>query len=177
MNRSGIVCFLLAWLCMAQAWAEKSVPQFRQPAYISNAYFADQLRESTAGQMQPRAILRALRASSSGPLGHLVLDLIPVKPGRHHLRVDVLNQQGEKAGEFSFPEMVVLQRGELPLYTASVPISGQFAAGVWFFKIYDQVDHGTWYALDTLAILVSATAQDAARVGAQPRQQQGGENE
>ncbi|WP_193771436.1 hypothetical protein, partial [Candidatus Magnetaquicoccus inordinatus] len=102
---------------------------------------------------------------------------ILVKPGRHQLRVELFTQQGDKAGTLHFPEIAAVQQGTAPLYTASVPIKGRFTTGLWFFKIQDQIDHGTWYALDTLAIMVLQATPETKQNKAQPRQHHGEEDE
>lgn len=127
---------------------------FRQPAYITNAYFADQVVEGENGAVQPLSAVKALRRRASGPLGYLILDLMLTTPGVHTLRVDILNQRGDKVDTISYPPLKAAKQGDLPLYTAASPITGNFSAGLWFFKIFDQVNNGTWYALDTLGVVV-----------------------
>ena len=161
--------------CTVPLWAQSPVPLLRQPAYISNGYFAEQLQSKEQKGLQAKSVAKNLRNRPDGALGYLVVDLMLLKPGRHQMRVDVLNQHGDKAGELPFPEMAPVTAGKVPLYTAAVPIAGRFTEGLWFFKILDQVDHGTWYALATLAITV--LEGEPSKKEAQPRQQPGGENE
>ncbi|MBF0096994.1 MAG: hypothetical protein HQM04_10535 [Magnetococcales bacterium] len=177
MSRRCAVQFLALLLSFASVplWAQSVLPPLRQPAYVSNGYFAEQLQQNEPKTPQAQSVVKSLRNRSSGTLGYLLVDLMLLKPGQHQLRVDVLNQQGDKAGELPFPEMAPVTAGRLPLYTAAVPIAGRFTEGLWFFKILDQVDHGTWYALATLAITVLEA--EPPKNEAQPRRQPGGENE
>ncbi|MBF0401511.1 MAG: hypothetical protein HQL90_12185 [Magnetococcales bacterium] len=131
---------------------------FRQPAYITNAYFSDHITAGEDGAVRPLSVVKALRNHPTEPLGHLILDLMLVTPGLHHLRVDILNQQGNKVGGLHYPPVQSVKQGDLPLYTAASPITGNFSAGLWFFKVFDQVNNGTWYALDTFSIVVLDTA-------------------
>ncbi|MBF0462387.1 MAG: hypothetical protein HQL87_13460 [Magnetococcales bacterium] len=145
---------ILAQAGLAQAGTPQAPFAFLKPAYITNAYFSDQVTEGENGAVRPHSAVKALRNRASGPLGYLILDLILVKPGEHTLRLDIINQQGEKVGESGYPLIKMSKQGELPLYTAATPLSGKFSAGLWFFKIWDQVAHGTWYRLGVFSIMV-----------------------
>ncbi len=176
-RRCSVALFaLLLFFGSATLWAAPTaLPSLRQPAYVSNGYFAEQLQHNAQKSLQAQSVVKSLRNRPAGALGYLIVDLMLLKPGRHQLRVEVLNQQGNKVGELPFPEMEPVTAGRLPLYTAAVPIAGRFTEGLWFFKILDQVDHGTWYALATLAITVLEA--EPLPKEAQPRRQPGGENE
>ena len=129
-------------------------PQPRPPAYLSNAYFSDAVNETTDGVIRPLSVVKALRNQPSGRLGYLILDMVLVRRGRHTFRVEISNQQRQTVGTLNYPSVKTAKQGALPLYTAASPISGHFSAGLWFFKVLDQVDNGTWNALGTLAVVV-----------------------
>lgn len=139
-----------------QAKKEGASP-FRQSVYITNAYFSDQVAEGKEGTIQPLSVVKALQNRPSGPLGYLILDLMLVTPGTHTFRIDILDQQSKRVDTLHYPPIHATQQGKLPLYTATNPILGHFPAGLWFFKIFNQINYGTWRALDTLSIVVLET--------------------
>lgn len=134
---------------------------FRQPVYITNAYFSDQIAEGKEGAIQPLSVVKALKNRPSGPLGYLILDLMLVTPGTHTLRIDIINQQGKQVDTLRYPPITTAKQDAFPLYTATNPISGTYSAGLWFFKLFDQINNGTWYAVDTFSIVVLDTEQAA----------------
>ncbi|MEO5364464.1 MAG: hypothetical protein H7838_12690 [Magnetococcus sp. DMHC-8] len=147
---AGLV-IVLGWLWSLPGTA---APAFRQPAYITNAYFSDQVAEDDEGGVRPLSMVKVLHNQPSGLLGYLILDLLLIKPGVHAFRVEIISQQGDKVGEMAYPAVPTFKAGTLPLYTAAMPISGHFSPGLWFFKVFDRINNGTWYALDTFSIMV-----------------------
>ncbi|MEO5350677.1 MAG: hypothetical protein H7836_13695 [Magnetococcus sp. YQC-3] len=148
-----LVCLTVA-LGMLLATPVQAATAFRQPAYITNAYFSDQISEQADGSIRPMSAVKALRNRPSGLLGYLILDLMLVKRGAHSFRVEIINQQGEKVGELTYPPVEAPTEGSVPLYTIATPITGLFSPGLWFFKVFDRLNNGTWSALDTFGVMV-----------------------
>ena len=148
-----LACLTVA-LGMLLATSVQANASFRQPAYMTNAYFSDQISEQADGSVRPMSAVKALRNHPSGLLGYLILDLMLVKQGAHSFRVEIIDQQGEKVGELTYPPVQAPKEGSVPLYTIATPITGLFSPGLWFFKVFDQLNSGTWYALDTFGVMV-----------------------
>ncbi len=155
--RSGQLRFLLLFLSIlpflgihASAWAGK----YRQPAYISNAYFSDKMAEQGGETIQPLAVVKALRTRPTGVVGYFILDLILAHKGTHHFKVNIINQDGEKITDLVYAPVKSTQAETLPLYTAAGAISGEFSPGLWFFKVYDRVGNGNWQPLGAFSIML-----------------------
>lgn len=148
-----LLCLTVA-LGMLLATSAQASASFRQPAYITNAYFSDQISEQADGSIRPVSAVKALRNHPSGLLGYLILDLMLVKRGAHSFRVEIIDQQGEKVGDLTYPPVEAATEGNVPLYTIATPITGFFSPGLWFFKVFDRLNNGTWYALDTFGAMV-----------------------
>lgn len=127
---------------------------YRQPAYITNAYFSDKITEEENEVLRPLAVVKAFRSRSSGVVGYFILDLVLVKRGVHHFKVDIMNPGGKKVTDLVYSPVQLSKEGDLPLYTAAGSISGNFPPGIWFFKVFDRVNNGTWSALGTFSIMI-----------------------
>ena len=146
--------FFLFFVGLISSGLLHAASSFRQPAYITNAYFSDKMTEEENELLRPLAVVKALRSRTSGVVGYLVLDLLLVDQGEHHFKVNILNPQGEKVTDLVYPPVHVSKQGDLPLYTAAGAVSGSFYPGIWFFKVFDQVDSNNWSALGTFSIMV-----------------------
>lgn len=149
----GICLILLVTCLLSPRWAQ-AAPNFRQPAYITNAYFSDKIEEEENKGVRPLAVVKALRSRSSGVLGYLILDLVLIKEGLHHFKVSIINPQGDKVTDLTYPPVEKKGGTPYPLYTAAAAASGNFPPGIWFFKVWDRVNDGTWFALDTFSVMV-----------------------
>ena len=150
---SGMSSFLI-FVSLVSSGLLDAAPSYRQPAYITNAYFSDKMTEEENELLRPLAVVKALRSRTSGVVGYLVLDLLLIEQGEHHFKVNILNPQGDKVTDLVYPPVRVSKPGDLPLYTAAGAVSGSFYPGVWFFKVFDQVDSDHWVALGTFSIMV-----------------------
>ncbi|MBF0428737.1 MAG: hypothetical protein HQL94_07415 [Magnetococcales bacterium] len=131
---------------------------FRQPAYISNAYFSDKMAQK--GELaQPLSVIKALQLQSNGVLGYFMLDLILTESGTHHFKVDILNQDGDHSAEMVFPPVQVQKSDDLPMYTAAGTIAGSLGPGLCFFKVYDRLDKGPWEMLGVFGILITPSGK------------------
>ncbi|MBF0272547.1 MAG: hypothetical protein HQL98_10855 [Magnetococcales bacterium] len=159
---SGLgMMWILAWAWLwptgeAQASVAKS---YRQPAYISNAYFSDKMIRK-GENMQPMSVVKALRAGSDKVAGYFVLDLVLISNGTHHVKVDILDQAGNLATRLDYPPIKAAKEDHLPMYTAVGTIGGKLPPGLWFFKVFDQLDKKGWETLGTQAILVVAPSKE-----------------
>ncbi|NGZ06343.1 MAG: hypothetical protein G8237_08295 [Magnetococcales bacterium] len=142
---------------MTSSFAESATKprtrSYRQPAYIANGYFSDKMVQKGEA-MQPASVVKALRSGSQGVSGFFVLDLVLVVGGEHHFKVDILDQEGNLTTRLDYPPIQVTRDEPLPMYAAVGTISGKMAPGLWFFKVYDQLDRKVWKPLGTHAILV-----------------------
>ncbi|MBF0191496.1 MAG: hypothetical protein HQL99_10235 [Magnetococcales bacterium] len=154
----GVMGILLCgvWFLCSSGRAEAALSKsYRQPAYISNAYFSDKMVQK-GETMQPMSVVKALRAGSDGVAGYFVLDLVLTSSGTHHFKVDILDQEGNLATRLDYPPVQAVREDHLPMYTAVGTIGGKLAPGLWFFKVFDQLDKKGWETLGTLGILVVA---------------------
>ena len=142
--------FLVGLLWIA---APAAAGKYRQPAYISNAYFSDKMSEE-GDVVRPRSVAKALRARTTGVVGYFILDLVLTTQGTHLFKVNIINNAGEKTTDLIYAPVSAPPGEELPLYTAAGAISGEFAPGIWFFKVYDRVDDGLWHHLGAFSIMI-----------------------
>ncbi|MBF0628515.1 MAG: hypothetical protein HQL91_09900 [Magnetococcales bacterium] len=144
-------CLLVLDPVLARAKAPKS---YRQPAYIANAYFSDRMTQKGEGAMQPMSVVKSLRAGSEGVAGYFVLDLVLTASGTHHFKVDILDQEGTVATRLDYPPVKASREEQFPLYAAVGTLSGKLAPGLWFLKVYDQLDKHGWEHLGIFGIQV-----------------------
>lgn len=152
LGRPWPALLLLAMLLLMASTSQAA--KYRQPAYITNTYFSDKIVEDDDGVIRPLSVVKALRHRSSGVVGYLILDLMLVKRGVHRFKVDIITPRGKKISELAFAPVQHTKRGDNPIYTAAGAVSGNFAPGVWFFKVFDRVNNGNWVALATLSITI-----------------------
>jgi hypothetical protein len=155
---AALITALLLSATLVQAKSpEKNV--YRQPAYISNAYFSDKIAKE--GELiQPLTIMKALQTRSSGEIGYFILDLILTHPGRHEFKVNILDKSGKKVMDLTYPQVEASKDNIYPLYTAVGSISGKVHPGLWFFKVYDRVNKGMWHRLGIFAITILASEKE-----------------
>ncbi len=132
----------------------QATSRYRQPAYISNAYFSDEIAKD-GEQIQPLTVIKSLHTRDSGEVGYFILDLVLTHPGRHEFKVNILNKSGNKVMELTFPKVKAPKKSRLPLYTAVGSISGKVYPGLWFFKVYDRVNSSMWHRIGVFAITIA----------------------
>lgn len=147
---TGATLLICLFSSPATAQANNS---YRQPAYVSNAYFSEKMAEKDS-QIQPLSVVKALQTRSSGVVGYFILDLILTQPGNHEFKVNIINKTGQKITDLTYPMIAAPQTGSFPLYTAVGSISGEVYPGIWFFKVYDRVNGTAWQNLGTFAIMI-----------------------
>lgn len=160
MIRSTAIRIGLAWLLGIGTWLTSDMvmaKSFRQSAYIANAYFSDRMVQK-GETMQPMSVVKTLRTNTNGMAGYFVLDLVLTVRGEHHFKVDVLDQDGKVVTRLDYPPVKVAKEDHLPMYTAAGAITGKFTPGLWFFKVYDQLDRKKWEHLGTFGVLVALPA-------------------
>ncbi|MBF0380576.1 MAG: hypothetical protein HQL69_06135 [Magnetococcales bacterium] len=151
-------CFLLLATIfspiLAQAKSSKT-NIYRQPAYISNAYFSDKVAK--VGELiQPLTVIKSIQSKSSGEVGYFIMDLILTHDGRHEFKVNILNKSGKKVSELNYPKVKAPKDSPYPLFTAVGSISNNIPLdGLFFFKVYDRVNGGVWHRLGIFAISIS----------------------
>ncbi len=153
-NRPPWLLFFFSLLPLLAVPETALAGKYRQPAYISNAYFSDKMAEQGGETIQPMAVVKALRTRPTGVVGYFILDLILAHKGTHHLKVNIINQDGDKITDLVYAPVASPKDETLPLYTAAGAISGDFSPGLWFFKVYDRVDRGNWQPLGAFSIML-----------------------
>ncbi len=143
--------FLLICLLPGLLFAQKTT--YRQPAYINNAYFSDKISQK-GDNVQPLSVVKAFQTRSTGILGYFILDLVLTANGTHHFKVKILDQNGAQTTELVYPSVKVTPKDQLPMYTAAGTISGDLEPGLWFFKVYDQVNKKQTTLLGTFSIII-----------------------
>ena len=139
--------FLVGLLWIA---APAAAGKYRQPAYISNAYFSDKMSEE-GDVVRPRSVAKALRARTTGVVGYFILDLVLTTQGTHLFKVNIINNAGEKTTDLIYAPVSAPPGEELPLYTAAGAISGEFAGLHRFTDMFgllsDECRFGEYYLL------------------------------
>ncbi|MBF0446427.1 MAG: hypothetical protein HQL68_12645 [Magnetococcales bacterium] len=145
-----LICLLLSPI-LAQAKGVNS-STYRQPAYISNAYFSDKVAK--VGELiQPLTVIKSLQNRKKGEVGYFIMDLTLTHNGHHEFKVNILNKSGDKVSELNYPKVKTPKDSPYPLFTAVGSISNSIPADeLWFFKVYDRVNGGIWHRLGTFAI-------------------------
>ncbi|MBF0125890.1 MAG: hypothetical protein HQM02_01635 [Magnetococcales bacterium] len=147
------------WIALAAGPGAAQPKVYRQPAYITNAYFSDKMSQK-GETVHPLSVVKALQIRSNGVLGYFVLDLVLTAGGMHRFKVDILDQTGKAATALQFPPVQVQKKDLLPVYTAAGAISSELDSGLWFFKVYDQVNKGDWNLLGTFSVMVMDPRKD-----------------
>ncbi|MBF0347898.1 MAG: hypothetical protein HQL81_09525 [Magnetococcales bacterium] len=153
------------WMVSASGNEKASL---RQPAYISNAYFSDKMVEQ-GDAVQPTSVVKSLQPRSQGVAGYFILDLVLTSTGSHHFKVNIIDHKGDKITDLDFPPVQANKDDTLPLYTAAGGLSGAFFPGLWFFKVYDQLDGGLWDHLGTFSIMMITPEAEKKAEAAQPK--------
>ncbi|MES9877604.1 MAG: hypothetical protein ABW162_03975 [Candidatus Sedimenticola sp. PURPLELP] len=141
-----IVVLLLIGLLipsLAAAW------KYRQPAYISNAYFCNE-PQKVDGFVQPDRVFNKLKANDPLVVAHLVLNMVAGK-GQHVIEVDILNSHGKIFDTMKFQPVEAVKDNWT--YTATGRFGGALPSGGLFFKIYNRHDNGARVELDTLRLM------------------------
>ncbi|MEO5347314.1 MAG: hypothetical protein H7834_13200 [Magnetococcus sp. YQC-9] len=160
MNRFWLLRIGLAGWIGIGSWGlggESFAASYRQSAYIANAYFSDRMVQK-GETMQPMSVVKTMRATTGGMAGYFVLDLVLTVYGEHHFKVDILDQDGQVATRLDYPPVKASKEDPLPMYTAAGAVTGKFAPGIWFFKVYDQLNRKKWEHLGTFGVLVTPPA-------------------
>jgi hypothetical protein len=149
-----LICLLLSPI-LAQAKPVKN-SGYRQPAYISNAYFSDKVAK--VGELiQPLTVIKALQNRKVGEVGYFIMDLTLTHNGHHEFKVNILDKSGKKVSELNYPKVQAPTDSPYPLFTAVGSISNNIPTDeLWFFKVYDRVNKGIWHRLGIFAISISA---------------------
>ena len=143
-HRLALALILLFALLSSASWAQR----YRQPAYVTNAYFTNRLIQQ-GDYLRPEHIINVIRAEFEQTKGHFVLELIADK-GTHVFSIDLLDRQGKKFGSRLFPETVADKHD----FSVSVNLAygGKLPVGGIFFKVYDQHNGGNKVGLGTFRV-------------------------
>ncbi|MBF0383335.1 MAG: hypothetical protein HQL69_20135 [Magnetococcales bacterium] len=155
---AALTCLTIMLGLFLSSGPAQAKSSYRQPAYVSNAYFSEKMTERDS-QIQPLAVVKALQTRTSGVVGYFILDLILTHPGKHEFKVNIINRSGEKITDLSYPMISAPKNGSFPLYTAVGSISGEVYPGIWFFKVYDRVNGTAWQNIGTFAIMILDQAE------------------
>lgn len=125
--------------------------RYRQPAYITNVYFANQ-PERVDGFVQPDRVFNKLKAKDPNVVAYLVLNLVSDK-GVHEVDIEILDRDGKRFDQLKFAP-VTADRDDWS-YTATGRFGGELPEGGIFFKIWDRLDKGERVNIGTFRLMTA----------------------
>jgi len=147
-HKHVIIFRIIALLILFSASVVKA-DRYRQPAYVTNAYFTDNLI-SEGNQSKPNHIVNVVRSHYKDTRGYLVLDLI-IDKGTHFISIDILDSEGRKFESYDFPRAVA-DKNDFIL-SLNLHYGGDLPDGGIFFKLYDKFENKGKTVLGTFRIL------------------------
>ena len=132
-NKRKVIFWIITLLMLSSTSVVKA-DRYRQPAYVTNAYFTDNLI-SEGNQSKPNHIVNVVRAGFKDTRGYLVLDLI-IDKGTHFISIDLLDSEGKKFESHDFPRAVA-DKNDFML-SLNLHYGGDLPDGGIFFKLYDK---------------------------------------
>lgn len=146
--RKILATILLGLLISSLALAGK----YRQPGYITNAYFCNNVKRSQ-GFIQPDRVFNKLKAGDSELSARIVLNLI-VDKGVHKLEIDILDKNGDLIDGLKFDQ--VQAASDNWTYTATGRFGGALPEGGVFFKVFDRHNGDKRVTLGTFRVLTAS---------------------
>ncbi|MCW8964725.1 MAG: hypothetical protein OQL16_13095 [Gammaproteobacteria bacterium] len=143
------VVISLITLTVQLPYQEANAGRYRQPAYVTNAYFTNNLIASNK-HSRPDRIINVLRAGYPGLRGHLIINLIADK-GTHHISIDLLDRAGRVFESHDFPPALA-GRDDF-IVSLHLNYGGDLPAGGIFFKLYDGFETRDKTVIGTFRIL------------------------
>ena len=125
--------------------------RFRQPIYITNAYFCNELKNND-GNLQPDRVFNVMKANEEKLRAAFVMNLVADK-GTHSLEVDLMNNKAEKIDTIKLQPVEASENDFA--YTAVAMFGGSMPLGGVFFKIYDAVDGGRRRPVGTVRLMTA----------------------
>lgn len=146
LRKSVFICLLIL-LLPSLAGAGK----YRQAAYITNLYFADQI-VSERTSVQPERVFNQLKAGEPAVAAYLVLNLL-LDRGEHQLEVDIMDREGTLFDKLEFDNVQADQDDWR--YAATGRFGGELPEGGIFFRIYDSHDGGAKAVIGTVRLMTA----------------------
>ncbi|ABK43442.1 Sporulation domain protein [Magnetococcus marinus MC-1] len=135
----------------------RSIAQ-EQPAFITNAYFADKL-DVQENQVKPNALVSVLPASNPSMVGYFVMDVLLASKGKHLFEIDIIDEQRRKVADMAYD--AVLAEDTEHIYTVVGSVAGAFPPGWLYFKVYDRFNGGPRIHISTFSIMARLNTADA----------------
>lgn len=148
-RRFFTVFILLVTLAVQLPCQEANAGRYRQPAYVTNAYFTNYL-VSTNKHTRTDRVINVIRAGYPDMLGNLVIDLITDK-GTHHISIEILDRSGEVFESHDF-QPALASRDNF-IISLNFNYGGDFPSGGIFFKLYDKFESRDKTVIGTFRIL------------------------
>nr|CRH06883.1 conserved exported protein of unknown function [Include 3 repeat domains involving in sporulation and cell division in some model bacteria] [Candidatus Magnetococcus massalia] len=147
-------CMMLVWPITVQT------KENGQPAFITNAYFADKL-EVEDQLVKPGKLVNVLPARNPSMVGYFVMDALLARTGEHVFEIEIVDGKRKKVAEMSFDPVESQDREHV--YTVVGSVAGAFPPGWLYFKVYDRHENGPRIHISTFSIM----AQEQSAAGSQ----------
>jgi len=120
-------------LAFVMVTADSEAGRYRQPAYVTNAYFTNEIVQPRDNP-QPDKIINIIRAANEQVKGYLVIDLLADK-GTHEIEIGMLDVRGIKFDGHTFDPALAATDN----FTISITMAfgGNLPRRGIFFKVYD----------------------------------------
>lgn len=122
--------------------------KYRQPAYVTNAYFTNRLVQQS-GTTRPDHIISTIRSEFSFSRGHFVVDLLADK-GRHQIEIQMLDTDGKVFDKHALEG--TLAEKDNSLISINLVYGADLPDGGIFLKIIDQHEGKPAVTLGTFRI-------------------------
>lgn len=144
----------LALLCLsALLWPGAGLAgKFRQPAYITNLYFSDQLAAAESASPGPN-IFNKLKAGDDDVSAYLLLDMV-VDSGEHHVEIEILDSEGRLFDKLEFEPVLAAQDNWRFMGTGR--FGGALPDGGLFFRVYDSHEGNAKAMIGTFRLMTGA---------------------
>ncbi|MEG3639711.1 SPOR domain-containing protein [Magnetococcus sp. PR-3] len=142
----------------------KSMAQ-EQPAFITNAYFADKL-EVKDDLVKPNTLVSVLPAQNPGMVGYFVMDVLLAQKGKHMFEIDIVDGNRRKVADMAYDPVQAMDTEHI--YTVVGSVAGSFPPGWLYFKVYDRFNGGPRIHISTFSIMAQLSRGASAAVASAP---------
>lgn len=123
--------------------------KYRQPAYVTNAYFTNRITNNE-GRIKPDTIINVIRAGHENTHGNMVLDLLADR-GTHHFSIELLDSTGKMFEKHDFPPAAANKDNFV--ISLNLKYGGDLPDNGIFFKLHDQFNRKGKMIIGTFRIL------------------------
>ena len=147
-SRSSLL-ILVALLASLFTPSDIEAGRYRQPAYVTNAYFTNRIIKSE-DRIKPDAIINVIRADYQDTHGYMVLDLVADK-GNHKFSIDLMDNASKVFEKHDFPPAVADKNNFV--ISLNLHYGGNLPDGGIFFRVNDQFESRGKTVIGTFRIL------------------------